>query len=231
MLIAILGTNLTPWPIRMRPFSYVLALCLAWAFQSAHADTQVNVVGLFTGKAVLVINNGQPKTLSVGQVSEGVKLISANSQSAVLEIEGKRRELTMGQGAVVAGSASAQAASVTLYANSAGHHLAEGQFNGVPLKFIVDTGATSIAMNSADARKAGIDYKRGEQVPVHTANGNVTAYRVVVNTLKIGAVVLHQVEAVVLEGNSPAVVLLGMSALSRLEMKREGIALTLIKKY
>ncbi|PKO93555.1 MAG: TIGR02281 family clan AA aspartic protease [Betaproteobacteria bacterium HGW-Betaproteobacteria-1] len=216
----------------MRTFFYVLALYLAWAFQSAHADTQVNVVGLFTGKAVLVINNGKPQTLSVGQVSaEGVKLISANSQSAVLEIEGKRRELMMGQGVAVGGSTKSQPASVTLYANSAGHHLAEGQINGVPLKFIVDTGATSIAMNSADARKAGIDYKKGEQVPVHTASGNVAAYRVVINTLKIGAVVLHQVEGVVLEGNSPAVVLLGMSALSRLEMKREGIALTLIKKY
>ncbi len=188
------------------------------------------MVGLFTGKAVLVINNGQPKTLSVGQISEGVKLISANSQSAVLEIEGKRRELTMGQGVAVGGSANAHA-SVTLYANSAGHHLAEGQFNGVPLKFIVDTGATSIAMNNADARKAGIDYRKGEQVQVHTASGNVAAYRVVINTLKIGAVVLHQVEGVVLEGNSPAVVLLGMSALNRLEMKREGIALTLIRKY
>ncbi len=226
------GANLIPASNLMRSLKSAFVTLLVLAFNTAHADTQVNVVGLFTGKAVLVINNGQPKTFSVGQISaEGVKLISANSQSAVLEIEGKRRELTMGQGVAVAGSATSQAASVTLYANSAGHHLAEGQINGVPLKFIVDTGATSIAMNSADARKAGIDYKKGEQVPVHTASGNVAAYRVVINTLKIGAVVLHQVEGVVLEGGSPAVVLLGMSALSRLEMKREGIALTLIKKY
>jgi len=66
---------------------------------------------------------------------------------------------------------------------------------------------------------------------VHTANGNVVAYQVVINTLKLGSVTLHQLDGVVLEGSSPAVVLLGMSALSRLEMKREGIALTLIKKY
>ncbi|PKO24636.1 MAG: TIGR02281 family clan AA aspartic protease, partial [Betaproteobacteria bacterium HGW-Betaproteobacteria-8] len=155
----------------MRNLISAFVTLLALAFNTAHADTQVNVVGLFTGKAVLVINNGKPKTLSVGQASaEGVKLISANSQSVVLEIEGKRRELTMGQGVAVGGSTKSQPASVTLYANSAGHHLAEGQINGVPLKFIVDTGATSIAMNSADARKAGIDYKKGEQVPVHTAS-------------------------------------------------------------
>lgn len=207
-------------------------LCFIFNANFALADTQVNVVGLFPGKAVLVINNGKPKTLSIGQSSTaGVKLISADSQVAVVEIEGKRRQLGMGQAVSVGGNNSSQPASVTLYANSAGHHLSEGQINGVPLRFLVDTGATSIAMNSADARKVGIDYKKGIPVPVQTANGNVTAYRVMINTLKLGSVVLHQVEGVVLEGSSPSVVLLGMSALNRLEMKREGIALTLIKKY
>lgn len=199
---------------------------------SAFANTQVNVVGLFTNKAVLVINNGKPRTMSVGDTSpEGVKLIAADSQTALLEIEGKRRQLGMGQAASVSGGVSADPSSVTLYQNSAGHHLADGQINGVPMKFIVDTGATSIAMNSGDAKRAGLDYKKGDPITVQTANGNVIAYRVMINTLKLGAVVLHQVEGVVLEGASPAVVLLGMSALNRLEMKREGIALTLIKKY
>lgn len=212
--------------------SSLLAVVLLMLSNMAFANTQVNVVGLFTNKAVLVINNGKPRTLSVGQVSpEGVKLISANSQTAVLEIEGKRRELAMGQAVSVGGAVSSEPSSVTLYANSAGHHLADGQINGVPMKFIVDTGATSIAMNSGDAKRADIDYKKGAQILVHTANGNVVAYQVVINTLKLGSVTLHQVDGVVLEGSSPAVVLLGMSALSRLEMKREGIALTLIKKY
>ncbi len=198
----------------------------------ALADTQVNVVGLFNGKAVLIINNGKPKTLSVGQSSgEGVKLISSDSTKAVLEIEGKRRELKMGQAAAVVGAAGSAPSSVTLYADSAGHHFTEGQINGVTLKFIVDTGATSIAMNSGDAKYAGIDYKSGEKILTQTANGDATGYRVVINTLKLGSVVLNQVDAIVLEGGSPPLVLLGMSALNRLEMKREGIALTLTKKY
>jgi len=198
---------------------------------SVLADTQVNVVGLFNGKAMLVINSGKPKTLSVGQSSdEGVKLISADSTKAVLEIEGKRRELGMGQAATIAGAASSPG-SVTLYADSAGHHFTEGQINGVTLKFIVDTGATTIAMNSGDAKYAGIDYKRGESIQMQTANGIVIGYRVVINTLKLGSVVLNQVDGVVMEGGSPAIVLLGMSALNRLEIKNEGIALTLTKKY
>ena len=199
---------------------------------TVRADAQVNVVGLFNGKVVLVINNGKPQTLSVGQSSaEGVKLLAADSGKAVLELEGKRKELGLGQGATVAGGAGSVPASVTLYADSTGHHFTEGQINGATLKFIVDTGASTIAMNSGDARYAGIDYKKGERVQIQTANGIVSGYHVVIGTLKLGNLTLNQVDATVLEGGSPAVVLLGMSALNRMEMKNEGIALTLTKKY
>lgn len=214
----------------MKDVSWGWMLLLVSAF--AQADTQVNVVGLFNNKAVLIINNGKPQTLSAGQSSsEGVKLLSADSAKALLEVEGKRKELSMGQAALVAGGADSAPGSVVLYADSAGHYLTEGQVNGATLKFLVDTGATAIAMNSGDAKFAGIDYKKGERVPVQTANGVVNAYHVVINTVKLGGVVMHQVDGMVHEGGSPSVVLLGMSALNRLDMKREGIALTLTKKY
>ena len=137
----------------------------------------------------------------------------------------------MGQAATVAGNAASEVASVTLYADSSGHHLTEGQINGATLNFIVDTGASAIVLNSNDARKAGIDYKKGEVAQMQTANGIVNGYRVSINALRLKGLVLNQVEAVVLEGTSPPVVLLGMTALNRMEMKREGIALTLTKKY
>lgn len=195
------------------------------------ADTQVNIVGLFSNKAVLMINGGKPKTLSVGQTSEGVKLIAADSQTATLQIEGNTKRLGMGQAASVGGNASAATASAVLYANSQGHFVSDCQINGASLKFLLDTGATTVAMNSGDAKFANIDYKRGEPVNMSTANGIVTAYRVTIASLKIGGITLSQVEASVLEGGSPPLVLLGMSALSRLEMKRQDIALTLTKKY
>src|SRR5260221_11676609 len=60
--------------------------------------TDVNVIGLFPGKAVITINRGSPRTLSVGDsTAEGVKLVSVGSGSAVLEIDGKRQTLDMGQ--------------------------------------------------------------------------------------------------------------------------------------
>jgi len=194
------------------------------------ADTQVNIVGLFSNKAVVIINGGKPKTLSIGQVSEGVKLLAADSKTATLQIEGKNKTLGMGQAASVGGASSA-VSSVTLYADTQGHFVSDCQINGVTLKFLVDTGATTVALNSGDAKFANIDYKRGIPVQVGTANGVVTAYRVTIANLKIGAVTLSQVEGSVLEGGSPSVVLLGMSALNRLDMKRQDIALTLTKKY
>jgi aspartyl protease family protein len=194
------------------------------------ADTQVNIVGLFSNKAVVIINGGKPKTLSIGQVSEGVKLLAADSKTATLQIEGKNKTLGMGQAASV-GGASGAVSSVTLYADTQGHFISDCQINGVTLKFLVDTGATTVALNSGDAKFANIDYKRGIPVQVGTANGVVTAYRVTIANLKIGAVTLSQVEGSVLEGGSPSVVLLGMSALNRLDMKRQDIALTLTKKY
>lgn len=217
----------------MKPFhSGQFLLLLSLLSTGAWADTQVNVVGLFNGKAVLIINNGKPQTLAAGQSStEGVKLIAADSGKAVLLVEGKRRELGMGQAAIVAGGSSSQPGSVTLYADAAGHYITEGQVNGVGLKFLVDTGSTAIAMNSDDALRAGIDYKKGERIGTQTANGTVNAYHVVINTLKLGDVLMNQVDGIVIEGNAPSLVLLGMSALNRMDMKREGIALTLTKKY
>jgi aspartyl protease family protein len=210
----------------------ILARMLVGLLVSANAvaDTQVNIVGLFSHKAVLIINGGKPKTLTVGEESEGVKLLAADSSSATLLIEGKTRQLGMGQAASV-GSNTSSSPKVTLYANAQGHFVSECQINGAPLKFIVDTGATTVALNSGDARFAKIDYKRGQPVQVSTANGVVTAYRVTIASLKIGAITLNQVDASVLEGGSPSVVLLGMSALSRLDMQRQDIAMTLTKKY
>ena len=198
----------------------------------ASAETQVNVVGLFSNKAIVSNNGGKPKTLSVGESSNGVKLIAANSQTATLQVEGKTQQLGMGQAISMGGnSASSGVSSVTLYANQQGHFISDCTINGAEFKFLLDTGATTVAMNSGDANFAKIDYKSGTPIQASTANGVVTGYRVKINSLKIGAVTLSQVDATVLEGGSPSIVLLGMSALNRLEMKRQDIAMTLTKKY
>jgi aspartyl protease family protein len=209
---------------------FAVSACLL-ALQ-AIAETRLNVVGLFSNKALVSINGAAPRSLSAGQTVDGVKLISANSEAATFVVEGKRQTLKMGQAASVAGNAGFAANDpVSLYADQSGHFLGSLSVNGVSLKYLVDTGATTVAFNSGDAKYAKIDYEKGEKGLSSTANGVVQVYHVKLNTLKIGSIVLNNVDASVIEGGSPSVVLLGMSALNRLDMKRDNSIMTLTKKY
>ena len=216
-------------------FGVAMVACCA-PVQLARADTQVNVISVGRASVQLSINHGRPQTLTVGGTSpEGVKLLSSDGDIAMLEIEGKIKHLARGQGAAISSAAAASGppaqGSATLYRDTRGHFIGQGSINGKSIQYLVDTGASSVAMNGSEARWAGVDYLAGKQTWVSTANGAVKAYQVTINTLKLGNITLHQVEGMVLEGDSPPIVLMGMSALNRLEMKYEGLTLTLSKKY
>ena len=209
----------------------LLLLATTFFIGQVWAETRLNVVGLFSGKALVSINGSAPQSISAGQTKNGVKLISADSESATFMVEGKRQTLKMGQAASVAGNAGPVSNDpVSLYADSRGHFTGNLSINGVSLKYLVDTGASTVALNSGDAKFAKIDYEKGEKVPVNTANGMVMAYLVNVNTMKIGTITLNNVDVIVNEGGSPAMVLLGMSALNKLEMRRDNSVMTLTKK-
>lgn len=210
-------------------FSLVCLLFLLFAELAMATD--VNVLGLFPGKAVVTIDGGKPRTLSNGQTSpEGVKLISANSESAEFEIDGKRQVLSLGQG-ITANFAATENAGVTLFADSNGHFVSEGSINGAPVKFLIDTGATMVSLNSNEAKRIGLNYLKGERSLVSTANGLAPVYKVRLDTVKIGDISLSNVDALVHEGENLPIVLMGMSFLNRVEMKRAGSQMTLIKRY
>jgi aspartyl protease family protein len=208
-----------------------LALAALLASSPAFA-TSVSVVGLFSGKAIVTINGGAQRMLAVGEKTpEGVKLISADSNQAVVEIDGKRQSLGLGQGVSTGGVRESDGnASVTLIANGQGHFITMGSINGGAVRFLVDTGATSVAMDSSEAKRLGISYQQGERGFSSTANGVVPVYRVTLNNVKLGDISLHGVAASVLESPMP-VVLLGMSFLNRVDMKREGDRMVLTKRY
>jgi aspartyl protease family protein len=210
----------------------VIGFLMLTATTLVAAGTQINVVGLFNNKALISINGGAPQSIAAGQTKNGVKLISADSESATFMVEGKRQVLKMGQAVSVAATAGPiNNDPVSLYADSQGHFYGNLNINGASLKYVVDTGATSVSMNSGDAKFAKIDYEKGEKITMSTANGEVGAYLVKLNTLKIGTIILNNIDAVVHEGGSPPYVLLGMSALNRVDMKRDNSIMTLTKKY
>jgi len=180
-----------------------------------------------------VIDGGKPRTLSVGQVTpEGVKLISASSESAVFEYNGKRRTLAVGEGTRVAMAATPSGSGqVTLRADGRGQFYAEGWINGNGIRFLVDTGATTIALSTSEARRLGIDYLKGTRAIGHTASGTVVAYGVKLATVRVGDITLQNVDAHVLEGAGPTAALLGMSFLNRTQMNRDGDTLILVRRY
>ncbi|MEA5098706.1 MAG: TIGR02281 family clan AA aspartic protease [Burkholderiaceae bacterium] len=205
----------------------LLAAALSLLALTAQA-VDIAVVGLFPGKAVLVVNNGVPRAYSVGStVHPGVTLVSANESGAVLEVGGRRRKIPMGQHA---GNANSDNGMATLSADGRGHFTADGQINGGSVRMLVDTGATLIALSAYDAKRLGIDYKNGRPGRTQTANGQVPVYLVRLDKVKVGGIVLHQVDALVQERglHQP---LLGMSFLNRTEMRRDGDTMVLKKRY
>lgn len=211
--------------------SPICTIFLTAAAGSASA-TEVNVVGLFKDKAVVIIDGGKPRVLSVdGMTTDGVRLIAANSQAALLEIDGRRRTLAMGQSAAANLHTSGSNPTVTLTADSQGQFVTVGNINGATTQFMVDTGASYVSLTVAEAKRMGIPYLQGERAFSATANGVVTIHRVTLDTVRVGDITLNQVEAAVHEGNGMPMALLGMSFLKRLEMRREGTTLTLVKRY
>jgi len=194
-------------------------------------EADVVVVGLFAGKAVVVVNGGAPRTLSVGQATpEGVRLLSAKSDSAEFEIDGKRKVLSLGEGRYGRAAASTSPAA-TLYADGDGHFFSDGTINGIRVRLFVDTGATTVAMNSREAAHLGLNYRSGSRSRASTANGTIVVYNVKLDTVRVGGIELHNVDAIVHEGDHPAIVLLGMSFLNRVEMRRDGTLMTLTQRY
>jgi aspartyl protease family protein len=207
----------------------LLAALLLAAATSVAGATEISVVGLFPGKAVLVIDGAAPKTYSVGtQVTEGVRLLAASEDGATVSIQGKRQVIPLGSHVNRVPNAGADR--ITLRADAQGHYITQGQINGGSVRMLVDTGATLISLPAAEALRLGIDYRRGQPAMVSTANGTAPVYRVKLDSVRVGEIVLNQVDAVVQESGLP-LILLGMSFLSRTDMDRSGDRLTLSKRF
>jgi len=204
----------------------VLALCLAAVLPAMAAD--VSFVGAIGDKAaILVIDGGAPRTLKVGQKSGPVTVVSVERERAVVDIEGEQRTLLRGQHFQASAS---DRQSTVLAADGRGHFIAEGGINGKPVRFVVDTGATVVALPASEAVRLGIDYRKGRPGSTRTAGGVVPVYRMVFDTVKVGGIELRAVEGLVIEQGLD-IALLGMSFLSRVEMKNEGQTMTLIRRF
>ena len=217
--------------MRTALLSAVLILAAAGA-AAQQPSRRVALSGSMGSRALLVIDGDAPRAVAVGSTVQGVKLLSVNEAQAVVEIDGLRQTLRLGEAAVnLGGAASAGSGTqITLSSDANGHFQAQGQINGRGVLFLVDTGATMVSMGQDEAERLGLAYKSGERIGLRTANGNTVGYRISLNTVRVGDVEVHNVAAVVQPQPMPFI-LLGNSFLTRFQMKRENDTLLLQRRY
>ncbi len=188
-------------------------------------------------KALVSVNGAPPRVVRLGERVGGVRLVAVGPQGVEIVLDGRRHRLAIGHGVhvpsakVVAEGGTASGARVVLTADGRGHFSASGTVNGLPVRFMVDTGASYVSLPSSVARQAGVDLAGATPVVINTANGRAHAQRVVVNSLRLGEISAHLVEALVVEDAALSQPLLGMSFLNRTNMLREGDTLVLTQRY
>ncbi len=210
----------------------ILMAALVFGHSAAQAQS-VALAGMLGSKALLIVDGTAPKSVAAGETHQGVKVISTAGDQAVIEQGGKRSTVRLGDAPVSLGGVGASAGRGTrimLTESSGGHFMTAGQINGRAVQFMVDTGATSIAMSVQDAERAGIPYKTGQPVRMSTANGTTEGFRIKLNSVRVGDVEVFDVDAVVIPQPMPYL-LLGNSFLSRFQMRRENTLMTLDKRY
>lgn len=209
----------------------LLTLLLAVAAGTAWSQS-VTLQGMLGNKALLIVDGGAPTSVAPGGSHKGVKVLSTLGDQAVVEIGGRRHTLRVGDSpaSVGAGGGGVRGGKIVLTAGSGGHFLTQGAINGKTVQFMVDTGATSIAMGVGEAERLGIDFKKGQLGRGVTANGVVTVYHVKLASVRIGDVEVFDVDASVLPAASGAI-LLGNSFLTRFQMTRHNDQLVLERRY
>ena len=221
-------------PLGRPSVGIALVTLTAWAVLVTSAQAQsVVLAGMLGSKALLVVDGSAPKTVGAGDTHQGVKVISTSADQAVIEMDGKRHTLRVGESPVSSGHSGPAAGSgtrIVLTESGGGHFMTAGQINGQAVQFMVDTGATSVAMSASEAERLGIKYKQGQLLRMSTANGITPGYKVKLNSVRIADVQIYDVEAVVTPQAMPFM-LLGNSFLSRFQMRRENNVMTLDRRY
>ena len=216
----------------MRTLLRVVALLLAAAGAFPASATSVALQGMMGTRALLIIDGGAPRMVAPGDTHMGVKVISTSGDQAVVEIEGRRQTLRVGDApaSVGGGGGGARGGRIVLPANSGGHFMAQGSINGKAANFMVDTGATAVGIGANEADRMGLDYKRGRLIPLGTANGVVNSYFIKLGSVRVGDVEVYDVDAIVSPQPMPYI-LLGNSFLNRFQMKRDSDQMILEKRY
>jgi aspartyl protease family protein len=206
------------------------ALVLLAACAAASAQV-VSLQGMLGRQALLIVDGAAPKGVAPGDSWHGVKVLATSGDEAVVEIGGRRQTLRVGEAPASVGSRGAAGGGrIVLTAGTGGHFTTQGSINGQSARMMVDTGATFIAMSADEAQRLGVDYRRGQQGTMNTANGVAPAWKVKLHSVRVGDVEIYDVDAVVTPQPMPQI-LLGNSFLNRFQMQRDNEQMVLERRY
>ena len=191
----------------------------------------VEVLALFKDRA-MIRAAGQQQMLKVGETSRGgVTLLAAHAQGARVRYQGEEYTLTLSS-QVSSAFKPVDRQRVDISPDNFGQYRIRGAINSQFVNFLVDTGASVVAMSSSHARSLGLDCaSRGQPGTVQTAQGTVSSCFMSLNQVTVGGITAHNVQAAVIDGNYPVDILLGMSFLRQVAMEERAGVLTLTAKF
>ncbi len=208
---------------------------VAAALPPLAAAQSVALRGVLGSKALLVIDGGTPRALAAGDSLQDVRVLQVSGDTAEVEIKGRRQTLRLGEAPISLGGRGAAAGDpalgrrVVLKADNRGHFIERGQINGKTMVYMVDTGASSVAIVRSDAERMGLPFLKGQPVMMRTANGDAQGWSLRLDSVRVGDVEVFGVDAVVAPLAMPYV-LLGNSFLAHVQMTRQGSEMVLERR-
>ncbi|MCP4252590.1 MAG: TIGR02281 family clan AA aspartic protease [Candidatus Scalindua sp.] len=192
-----------------------LFVCMA-AATNVYSAPRIKYSGMVYDRACIWVD-GRSNKLTIGETSrDGVTLLSANSKSIVVLVDGKRYRYKKfsNKGTILADN-------VTLIRSpGSGGYWAKGRINGKDVTFLIDTGASCVVMNK-DQAKAWRIKQGNKRIQISTATRKETAYQVTLDSVSVGDIELHNISAIITQHKYPPYPLLGMSFLSRVKINQE----------
>jgi len=212
---------------RQAAWLWAIAACMA-ALPLAAGAQAVALSGILGNRALLVVDGTQPRSVAPGEIYRGVKVVSVGRDDAVVEVAGQRHTVALGASPVSVRSGS-EGQRVVLRSDGRGHFTGDGAINGRAMRYMVDTGATAVAIGQPDAERLGLPFRAGKPVMMNTANGTTQGWRITLDVVRAGDVDVRAVDAVVVPQAMPYV-LLGNSFLSAFHMTRANDEMVLEKR-
>jgi aspartyl protease family protein len=190
---------------------------------------EIEVRALFSGAAMFVID-GENQLLKKGQVSSsGVELIDANPSEAVVRINDQTRTLRLSD-RISSSFEKPVKVKVLIKMAANRQYITAGSINGRPVRYLVDTGANVVAINANTARMLGLSTADGVKVNASTASDDLQVTMVMIEEMVVGEITRKNVQAIIIDGENPKDILLGMSFLQHVDISENAGLMVLTSK-